>query len=64
MKASKMAVVRIPFEKVVSINQIGDDISANKPMFILVTGKIKGQEVSKLKSSRLDIVLSGLVISL
>ena len=49
MKASKMAVVRLPFEKVVSINQIGDDISANKPMFILVTGKIKGQEGLKTK---------------
>jgi hypothetical protein len=38
LRVSKIGVVRLPFEKVTSIAQIGNDLKCDKPIYIIVTG--------------------------
>jgi len=44
LRPSKIGTVRLPFDKVNSVFQIGDDITKDAPMFVLVTGQSKGME--------------------
>ena len=59
LRVSKIGVVRLPFEKVVDIVQIGDDIKLDKPIHIIVTGQLRDQQ--GLSSTLLSVENSGLI---
>jgi hypothetical protein len=59
LRPSKIGVVRLPFAKVTSIVQIGDDIRFEKPVHIIVTGQLPNEQ--GLSSTLLCVEDSGVV---
>lgn len=44
LRPSKIGTVRLSFEEVHHVCQIGDEITEKRPMFIMVVGRKTGQE--------------------
>jgi pyrrolidone-carboxylate peptidase len=63
LRPSKIGTVRLPFEKVDMVCQIGDDLTKDQSMYVLVVGKKPGQQQQTTALVCVDYRQSVLIVS-